>query len=435
MRIRARRMVVSFLGAVFLCIVAGAASGDVVSDQGAAILIWPDVVAIGDDAIGAIGVDTIVQLTNTSSEPISAHCFYENANYHCRDTGDVCVFAQQCCSDDGCSICEPGWIETDFRVRLTPRQPIGWSALDGMGRDDVPLSGAAGETGIGGSSNAGMNIPPLSERIYNGSLRCVATNTDGSPSDRNVLIGESTRVQSIMGRIATVAKHNAIGVKAIEGAVNEDRELVLGGGDAEYEGCPEVLIVNHLFDGVEDPIAGDAIGLRDGDGDDDDDEELAVTSGFGGPRIGVGTRLTLVPCTQDWLRQIPGRAVVQYLVYNEFEQRFSTSRSVDCKFESFLSSIDTTDRNRSIFSAGVSGTVVGQSRLRSIGSGLVGVAAEFRGRLADGATASGGLTNIIKVVGGGSPVFSLIEGLFGDSSDFNIHQQGDRSEADVMTLP
>ena len=46
----------------------------------------------------------------------------------------------------------------------------------------------------------------------------------------------------------------------------------------------------------------------------------------------TGDRMThasspLVPCANDYLRQIPGDAVVQYLVYNEFEQRFSTSRT------------------------------------------------------------------------------------------------------------
>ena len=57
----------------------------------------------------------------------------------------------------------------------------------------------------------------------------------------------------------TVAKHNAVGIRAIEGAVNDDKELILGGDGAEYEGCPETLILNHLFDGVIHPALADGI--------------------------------------------------------------------------------------------------------------------------------------------------------------------------------
>ena len=87
------------------------------------------------------------------------------------------------------------------------------------------------------------------------------------------------------------------------------------------------------------------------------------------------------PRPAELLRQVPGSAVVQYLVFNEFEQRFSTSRSVECLQYLPLSQIDTTQPNRSIFSAGVSGTLAGQSRLQPIGDGLVGVAIEGYGTI------------------------------------------------------
>jgi hypothetical protein len=68
-------------------------------------------------------------------------------------------------------------------------------------------------------------------------------------------------------------------------------------------------------------------------------------------------------------------------VFNEFEQRFSTSRTVDCLFHATqLSRIDTRNPARSIFSAGVAGTLGGQTRIRGVGgvsplgSGLLGVA-------------------------------------------------------------
>ena len=105
-------------------------------------------------------VDTILQVSNTSLEPVLLHCFHENANYHCSNTGEVCVVAEQCCDPStGCGTCDPGWLETDFRVRLTPRQPLGWVASEGLAGADFPLTGAAGSTGPDGSSNAGSNIP------------------------------------------------------------------------------------------------------------------------------------------------------------------------------------------------------------------------------------------------------------------------------------
>ena len=152
---------------------------------------------------------------------------------------------------------------------------------------------------------------------------------------------------------------------------------MLGGPEAEYNGCPNFLILNHFFDGAEDPVTDD-----------------------GAPIL---TILELVPCTTDFLRQIPGAAVVQYLVYNEFEQRFSTSRPFQCKQFSLISNIDTTQNERSIFSAGVSGTLTGQTRINPIGSGVLAVAHEIH----------------------------LSSGL----ADFNVHFQGDRADPDFIILP
>jgi len=265
-----------------------------------------------------------------------------------------------------------------------------------QGLSTFPLSGRAGEVGPDGSSNAGSRIPPVPERVFNGELKCIAVNDDGTPSDRNVLIGNATRL--ING--PQVAKSNALGFRAIEGAVNDDRELVLGGPDAEYEGCPNFLILNHFFDLGGNPAADGWFSF---------------------------TRLVLVPCTQDLLRQVPGTSVVQFLVYNEFEQRFSTSRHVSCKADYLLSNIDTTDRERSIFSAGVAGTLSGQSRLNPIGSGLVGVATES---LLAAPPVEGFIPDY-----SGRAILERIEDGGGSMADINIHEQGDRPEADLITLP
>ena len=378
------------------------AAADIRSDQAAAILEWPSVLFSVDLIMALTGadvLDTVIQISNTSDTAVSVHCFYENANSHCTNTGEVCVFAQECCDlETGCGVCLPGWNETDFHLRLTPFQPLGWLASQGeSGFDPIPNPPKEfgtfpidGVTNVGpdGSSNAGSRIPPVPEQPFNGSLRCIAVDEDGIPVDRNVLKGEETL--EVVGEgmretedfdFVTVAKSNAIGIQAREGLVNDDNILVLGGPDAEYNGCPNFLILNHFFDFAINPAA----------------ELGPVDSGE------IFTFLTLVPCTQDFLRQIPGTAVVQFLVYNEFEQRFSTSRTVLCKAVLPLSLIDTTQPERSIFSAGLAGTLTGQTRINPIGSGLLAVATEIH----DG--------------------FGIAE--------FNVHYQGDRDQPDLITLP
>lgn len=357
----------SWLGAVAMATLAtglaGAARADVTSDRPAAILIYPYVVVDSELNAAPGATDTLIQLTNTSNQPVILTCFYENSNGHCLATGAVCDPNDVTTWPQGCGTCIPGWNEIDFRIFLTPLQPIGWLASQGL--QSFPLPG-----------NTGSRIPPVPEFPFTGLLKCIVVDETGAPTDANVVKGEATIGYTSIERALDIAKYNAVGIQAIGGAVNADNELVLGGEGAEFNGCPSVLILNHLFDRVEAPVS----------------EERVIT------------RLVLVPCTQNILRQIPGAAVVQYLVFNEFEQRFSTSRPFDCQQTLPLSSIDTTQPDRSIFSAGVTGTVAGQTRLTPIGSGLVGVAIETL-QLSD------------------------------SSAAFNIHFQGERSDADVITIP
>jgi hypothetical protein len=362
----------------------GPAAGDVASDRAAAIVMWPHI-QVGDvtgDLSPTQSIETVLQLTNTSDQPIVVWCFYENANSHCTNTGQVCVEAQDCCNGSvGCGQCLPDWNEVDFRIRLTPQQPIGWLASEGEA--DFPLDGVV-RTGIGHSSNAGSRIPPVPEDPFEGLLKCIAVDEDNTPVERNVLKGEATLYfvdTTPSAELVDIAKYNAVGIQAREGRLNDDKTLILDSDqnpDAEYNGCPNVLILNHFFDFATNPVNG----------------------------AEIETNLILVPCTQDLLRQIPGQAVIQYIVYNEFEQRFSTSRTAKCKQNLPLSLIDTTQRERSIFSAGVAGTLTGQTRASAIGSGMLAVADEFH--TIDSATYS---------------------------ADFNVHFQGDREDPDTIILP
>jgi len=223
-------------------------------------------------------------------------------------------------------------------------------------------------------------------------LKCIVVDDTGTPIDRNVVKGEATVIDNSVG--LDVSNYNAVGIQAIPGAVNDDKTLVLGGDGAEYNGCPNVIVLDHFFDFAQDPVANGANRTTE-----------------------VTTDLVLTPCSQDLLRQVPGSAVVQYLVYNEFEQRFSTSRSVDCQQWTGISEIDTTQPDRSIFSVGVAGTLTGQTRLTPIGDGLLAIAGETHAP-----------KNLVEIVGGGGPELFR-------SAAFNVHYQGDRADSDQIILP
>jgi hypothetical protein len=171
--------------------------------------------------------------------------------------------------------------------------------------------------------------------------------------------------------------------------------LQLGGASgAQYDGCPGKLILNHLFDGAQDPL-------------DTTDGSLFPT---------ISTDLTLVPCGNDFLRQTPGRVTAQFLVFNEFEQRFSTSRTVDCFFESPISNIDTPNNSHSIFSFNVAGTLAGQTLIRGVGSASTGH----------------GLLGVARVFHVDSPESNPRETL---GAAYNLHESGTLSDPDVITIP
>jgi len=395
---------------------------DIESDKPAAIVLYPDVHVDTDEE-----QDSVIRLTNTNEdEPILVHCFYVDANSHCSggpDDGEICTGDPGACS--GLSFCVPGWLEVDFIINLTAHQPIEWKASDGLADrprcdggpndgdlcrlnepGDCPFGRCVGlplPFGVcqrsplrpcgsdadcnpfpGGActqSNAGTRIPPVPEDPFVGELRCIAIDANHTPVARNDLKGELITTEADDEQL-DVSGYNAIGIQATGTMVDPANELVLGGPDAEYNGCPNYLILNHFFDEAQNPVP------------------LSDTTIF--------TEITLVPCTVDYLRQIPGAAVVQYLVFNEFEQRFSTSKTVRCFDETVLCNIDTPQCERSIFNVGVSGTLTGQTRMQPLGSGLLGIAREFH-------------------------INNNIEGLH--TAAFNIHMQGQRENPDRITLP
>ncbi len=420
------------------------------SDKPAAILTWPKVVV---DTLGNFGVcvdslgkscsknsdcgsggvcnatptDTLIQLSNTSRVPKQARCFYVDATDHCNDGSDrVCRGASDCPLDGGgFAPCAQNWNEIDFDIFITPDQPLAWYASRGLHRTEFPKEGPGtcnnrpglfcfsdNDCGAGGcnlgDTNLGSGVPPTSEDPFIGSLTCIEFDPTKRPpvpdqSDtRNTLKGEAAIIalppDSELRAGVDVQKYNAVGLQATGNQSGLTGQLQIGPdngdtGGQEYAACPATLILNHLFDGATDPISGDT--------------EVDAT---------VRTDLTLVPCGNNLLTQTPGRVIAHFLVFNEFEQRFSAIRTVDCFLESQLSRIDTSNPTRSIFNAGVSGTIAGQSRIRGVGSAATGR----------------GLLGVARVF------FANAETTWESGAGYNLHQFGepaDNVQADVITIP
>jgi hypothetical protein len=373
---------------------------DVQSDQPAAILVFPKLLVGTNDGIAPANVDTLIRISNNSGTPITMQCFYVNATPRCFNGTGNCITSQRFGPLTCSGTCEPQWQETDFRIVLTENQPIAWLVSNGAvdcrstpNGDDAdpnnndpcfPLDGVI-RIGPRGHHNGNSRIPPVSQVPFIGELKCIAVDDNGEPVVRNDVYGSASIIESLpTGNPALdISTYNAIGIQALP-TLGPDKTLVLGlAGEpgVEYNGCPNILILDHFFDLATDPITQETI----------------------------TTDLTLVPCSQDFLRQTTEQITVQFLLFNEFEQRLSTSIPIACYREVQLSNIDTTVNNRSIFSAQVMGTLTGQTRIRGvaddrtdIGRALLGIAEEYR----DSSTAA-----------------------------FNLQAQGVREQNDFLYLP
>ncbi len=380
-----------------------AGRADVASDKAAAILIYPKIVV---DTEGILGppTDTEIQITNTSNQIVGARCYLIDSTSHCSNTftcsndrGVLCTSDNQCdgghcvpaactaagvaegrapghggCLQGGACVgpCSPRLVETDFRLTLTKRQPVSWKASEGLRVfpcDETPCVPPGGNGQA--ESNAGSSVPGVQEEPFVGELKCVqAKASDFTPSIgldpanrfAGDLKGEATIVstagqlpagvsarQILPAAAVDARKYNAIGIQST-GTNNGDDTLMVGGATPEYNACPKALIVDNLFDN-------------------------ATVTTHGGSSVGqVTTDLTFIPCTEDLSTQMPTGATLQFLVYNEFEQRFSTSIGFSCFKEVQLSDIDTRPGSfgnaQSIFNYAVQGTLSGQTRIRPVAS-------------------------------------------------------------------
>jgi len=326
---------------------AGRVRADVVTDKAASILVFPKVIADK-------GTDTIIQITNLSNNLVHARCFYVDSQ-----------LPPGCAVADPRIGCVPSWNETDFSIWLTKRQPTHWLVSTGRPIDptdnftsiDMSTMGPVMVTPLNGAGLDPGAIPPVPDG-FTGELKCIQVMVDGTPIGANSLIGEATL--DSLDDSSDVSKYNAIGIEGSELVGATGNTLLLnrpsdGSRDGEYNACPATLLLNHLADGAPDPI--------------------------GPPRI-TSTAITLVPCSEDFERQLPSSVTVQFEIYNEFEERFSTSTTVTCWADIWLYEIDSpNDPANSVFSYAQLGTLTAQTRITpasELDGAVIGVAETAR---------------------------------------------------------
>lgn len=274
-----------------------AAKAEVTSDLSASVVVWPKVVS---NSVR----DTVIQLANTSNNLVHVHCFYVDASP---------LFPNQPVHP----VLNPRrWQETDFLLWLTRQQPYHWVASQGR---PVNPTDDPGEDGYGLDAGAVPPVPPG----FEGELKCIQIDASGIPFGGNNLKGEA-----VLRRVdGDVSKYSAVGILANPDLANAEpsRELRLDnteGNDGEFNSCPNTLLLNHFTDGAPDLAVANLTPELCGAVDSEPLDEFNSCP--------IRTELTLVPCSQDFENQIPTTVTVQFAIFNEFEQEFSASTSVEC---------------------------------------------------------------------------------------------------------
>ena len=293
--------------------VAASAHADVTTEKGSSILVFPKVRANAN-------YDTVIEITNTGNSMVHAQCYYVN------DLQE--------------------WSKIDFNIWLTKQQPTHWVVSTGRRFD--PTCGFGEDC----SGFAPGLVPPVPD--FEGELKCVEVTESGEPITGNHLKGIATLVAVTDGTefgsdsrtAGDISTYNGVGIEGNPNAVPSNPLLL--DGDT-YEACPERIVLNYFASGADDPVATGA---------------------------SVFTELTLVPCSQDFETDTPGEVTIQFVVYNEFEQRFSASTTIDCFLNVEVSGIDTTTTPaNSVFSRPVLGTDVASAVIMPIPGhgGLLGL--------------------------------------------------------------
>ncbi len=325
-----------------------AVEAQVSTEDPASVLVFPKIVADG-------ARDTFIQLTNSSNSVVHATCFYVNAQL---------TFPNLPPGPSN----PPIWQKTDFEVALTAQQPTNWLASAGRIANPSDPPCANGSTDCYGAGSDPGSVPSLPAGFV-GELVCIEVDAAGFPISGNHLSAEVTLKDLGTG---DVAKYSAIGLAGFD-TNNGDGELMLGD---EYAACPARWFIDHTSDGSEVPTVGGGSSFH--------------------------TNVTIVPCTQDFLTQIPTSTTLGFLVTNELEQTFSTSQAIQCWADLALGDVSI------IFQSSLLGTPTAQTRVVN-GAGVVLVAEEFRS------------------TGGATPLVA--------SSAGNAYAEGVHATPDVIFIP
>lgn len=376
----------------------------VTSEEAAGYLVFPKIVVDTGGVFSGIPADTVIRITNTSNQPTTVHCFYVDGTSRCTIGGGLDGFGACLTNGD----CDTGGLcvlsscqATNFDLNLTPNQPVGWRASEGIVTTGLCQGGTTpgfpcnGDADcLGGGSCVLHNIgrvPPRAPGVFVGELKCVQVAGTGNaplnPVNRNDLVGNAS-IYFVNPQVVDVQTYNAVGVQAVSsnGATQLDTTLELGGNNAEYAGCPAQVIVNHFFDGA----------LLDLD-----------------PGRIVSSNITFVPCSERLeVDDNPARHTLQLVVFNEFEQRMSANTQVRCFRESRLSQLDRRPGQEpfSVFHVNVQGTLAGQTVVRPVLAG-------------DGNPGDGVLAVVEEFHATGAGV---------RSAAFNVHWRGEKSQADTV---
>lgn len=236
--------------------------------------------------------------------------------------------------------------QTNFHLDLAAQQTTAW--LASAGRLDA--------------RNPRTLTPPVPQ-VFQGALFCVEVDASEVPLPGNAFIGTASLQDRTTGDIA---QYNAVGLRGYQ-TNDGDQVLCLGGGvspqcsnGAEYDACPVGSSLDFVAEGAEDSVVG------------------AGST--------VHTELSVLPCAQDFLSATV-TSVLLFDIINEFEQRFSTSRSVSCLLSGGLNTI--------IFGGSFSFAILGTTYARMSvqthsGQGMVVMAQEFH-------DAPGGLSSSVAV--------------------------------------
>ena len=286
-------------------------SAQVTTDGAASVLFFPIVVADGEQ-------DTLIQLANRSTRVVFARCLYTAGG-------------------------EAGGADSlSFDLVLVGRQSTHWVAARGRLVDpNDPLCQRLKTSECDGAGFDPGRVPELPTG-FRGDLVCVQLDRSGAPTSGNALRGSATLISAG----GDVAKYEAVGLRGAPGN-DADSVLCLGGAasetcprGAEYAACPGSWLLPVRAAGApHDPAPGSPTQQN---------------------------TLFIATCAR---RSGSGGTVVQVANVNEFEQRFTTSVSVQRWKEYPL-----TDP---IFAREVLGTDFMQTSLRAVedrGSGVVVIA-------------------------------------------------------------